>query len=96
MHEFAHDLAPAWCPLFQLLVDTHSLPTQWKKAIIIPVPSKSCPRENSNFRLVALTSVVMKSFERIKLGELHTQVQHLLDPYQFACRDGEALLEKHC
>ncbi len=74
LHEFADELAPAWCPLFQLSVDTHVIPTQWKRAIIIPVPKISCPQDNNDYRAIATTSVVMKSFERIMLGELCTQI----------------------
>ncbi|KAK0155032.1 RNA-directed DNA polymerase from mobile element jockey [Merluccius polli] len=81
---FARELAPAWSPLFQLSVDSHSIPKVWKRAIIIPVPKKSCPKNNNDFRPVALTSIVMKAFERIMVGYLKQEVQHLLDPYQFA------------
>lgn len=61
-----------------------------EKAIIIPVPKKPCPMENNDFRPVALTSIVMKSFESIMAGNLRSEVQHLLDPYQFAYNDGRS------
>lgn len=85
---FADELTPAWSPLFQLSVDTHTIPTIWKKAVIIPVPKKPCPQDNNDFRLVALTSTVMKAFERIMVGNLQGDVQHLLDPCQFAYKHG--------
>lgn len=95
LHNFAWELSAAWCPVFQLSVDTHTIPTEWKRSIIIPVPKKPCPRENNDFRPVALTSVIMKSFERVMLSKLRPQVQNLLDPYQFAYKDrrstGDAL-----
>lgn len=69
-------------------LQTHRVPTQWKKAILIPVPKKPCPRENNDFRAVTLTSAVIKTFERIMLGELRAQEQHLLDPFQVAYRSG--------
>ena len=39
-----------------------------------------------NYRPVALTSVVMKTFERLVLTHLKTFTNHLLDPLQFAYR----------
>jgi len=38
------------------------------------------------YRLVALTSVVMKSFERLVLAHLKSLTSDLLDPLQFAYR----------
>lgn len=52
----AEELAPAWTPLFQLSVDSGVIPSSWKKAVIVPVPKKPCPKENNDFRPVALTS----------------------------------------
>ena len=40
----------------------------------------------NDFRPVALTSIAMKCFERIILNNLLYNVNHLLDPYQFAYR----------
>lgn len=35
---FAEELTPAWHKLFQLSVDTSTVPVRWKQSIIIPVP----------------------------------------------------------
>ena len=88
LKSFAEELTPAWSPLFQLSVDSGCIPDIWKKAVIIPVAKKSCPKENNDFRPVALTSIVMKSFERIMVGKLREQVEHLIDPHQFAYNRG--------
>lgn len=56
----------------------------WKKSVIIPVPKKSCPLENNDYRPIALTSHVVKAMERIILGKVRSQVEAQLDPYQFA------------
>lgn len=85
---FAEELTPAWSPLYQLSVDTGEIPRLWTSAIIIPIPKKSCLQENSDFRPVALTSAVMKSFECIMVRKVRDEVQDLLDPYQFAYRYG--------
>lgn len=83
---FAEELTPAWHQLFQLSVDTHTVPELWKRSIIIPVPKKSFPQENNDYRPETLTSNVMKSLERIIIEELRTEVEPSLDQYQFAYR----------
>lgn len=37
----ADELAPTWCPIFQGSLDCHTVPSQWKKAIITPIPKKT-------------------------------------------------------
>ena len=46
----------------------------------------SSPSELNHFRPVALTSIVMKCFERLILSHLLPHVQSQLDPYQFVYR----------
>ena len=86
---FSDELTVAWNPLFQLSVDTCTIPTIWKTSVVIPVPKKPCPQHHRDYRPVALTSVVMKSLECIMVGNLRSEVQHLLDPYQFAYNNGK-------
>ena len=59
------EMAEAWCPIFQKSLDSHAVPSTWKDSIIIPVPKKACCKENNDYRPVALTSIVMKCFEKI-------------------------------
>lgn len=47
---------------------------------MIPVAKTSQPKVLKNFRLVALTSLVMKSFEKLIKRDLLIQTYHLLDP----------------
>lgn len=67
---FADELTPVWSHLFQLSVDTGTIPTIWNKKKIIPVPKKHCPQENNDFSPVALTSIVMK---RIMVEKLRSK-----------------------
>ena len=71
--------------LFQLGVELGEIPLQWKTAEIVPIPKKPNPVLN-DYRQIALTSLLMKSFERIVLKYMLPQVEHLLDPLQFAYR----------
>ncbi|KAK3556662.1 hypothetical protein QTP70_011926 [Hemibagrus guttatus] len=53
---------------------------------IVPVPKKTKITGLNDYRPVALTSVVMKSFERLVLSYLKDITDPLLDPLQFAYR----------
>lgn len=53
---FAEELSPAWHKLFQLSIDTQTVPVLWKKSVIIPVPKKVSPQEDNDYRPVTLTS----------------------------------------
>ena len=62
------------------------IPTIWKTSIVVPIPKMSSLSELKHFRPVALTSIVMKCFERLILSHILPHVQCQLDPYQFAYR----------
>ncbi|KAI2647318.1 putative RNA-directed DNA polymerase from transposon BS [Labeo rohita] len=62
------------------------VPSCFKCSTIIPVPKKPKTTGLNDYRPVALTSVVMKSFERLVLAYLKDITGPLLDPLQFAYR----------
>lgn len=80
---FADELSPVWHLLFQLPIDTHTVPELLKKSIIIPVPKIPCPQVNNDYWPFALTSNVMKSLERLLLGVFKAEVAQSLDHLQF-------------
>ena len=83
---FSKELAPIYCDVFnQTLVD-HEIPDSWKAATICPVPKKSRPSTLNDYRPIALTSVLMKSLERLVLRMLKEEAKDELDSLQFAYR----------
>ncbi len=81
---------PAGPPIFTQIFNRSLLLCEvlscFKRSTIIPVPQKpQITRLNDN-RHVALTSVAMKSFERLILAYLKDTTRPLLDPLQFAYR----------
>ncbi|KAK3548505.1 hypothetical protein QTP70_013354 [Hemibagrus guttatus] len=62
------------------------VPACFKHSTIIPIPKKPKITGLNDYRPVALTSVVMKSFERLVLAYLKNITGPLLDPLQFAYR----------
>lgn len=84
----ADELTPVWHPIFQQSLDSGIVPSLWKKSLIIPVPKIARPLDNNDFRPVALTSVIMKCFEKCVVSMLKAGVADKLDPLQFAYRQG--------
>ena len=80
----ADQLAQPFHRLFQLSIDTSVVPRLWKKSLIVSVPKNNKPRELNDLRPVALTSTVMKCFEKTILKQLLCEISPLLDPNQFA------------
>ncbi len=62
------------------------VPSCFKRPAIIPIPKKPQITGLNEYRPVALTSVAMKSFERLVLAYLKDTTGPLLDPLQFAYR----------
>ena len=82
----ADQLTPVFTDIFNTSVTLQIVPYCFKLSTIIPVPKKTNPKSSNDFRPVALTSVVMKVFERIMLKYIQSLSSSLLDPYQFAYR----------
>ena len=80
----ADQLAYVFSLLFSWSLRDCVVPSLWKSSIISPVPKSRAPKELNDFRPVALTSIVMKCFERLVLRTIQTQTKHALDPLQFA------------
>ena len=87
----ATQLSGIFHSIFQASLSLYKVPTLWKTSIVVPVPKKSRPASPNDFRPVALTSHVMKSFEKIIKTMIMTRTDHLLDPLQFAYRPGRGV-----
>ena len=82
----ADQLSPVFTDIFNSSLETCHVPACFKASTIIPVPKKPRTTGLNDYRPVALTSVVMKSFERLVLPHLKAITVPLLDPRQFAYR----------
>ncbi|KAF0047685.1 hypothetical protein F2P81_001318 [Scophthalmus maximus] len=70
--------------IFNRSLELCEVPSCFKCYTIIPVPKKPSITGLNDYRPVALTSVVMKSFERLVLSHLKDITGPLLDSLQFA------------
>ncbi len=82
----ADQLAPIFTQIFHRSLELGEVPSCFKRSTIIPVPKKPKITGLTDYRPVALTSVAMKSFERLVLAYLKASTGPLLDPMQFAYR----------
>ena len=80
-------LAHIFTHIFNLSFQLGCIPKIWKLSCIIPVPKKPVITCNNDLRPVALTSVIMKSAERLTLKLLKKLVAPYLDSLQFAYSD---------
>ena len=82
----AAELAGVFTDIFNLSLLQCSVPTCLKTSIIVPVPKQSAVVSPNDYRPVALTSVIMKCFERLVLDYIKASLPPSLDPWQFAYR----------
>ena len=72
--------------IFNQTLSQSAVLTCFKRATIVPVPKKAKVTELNDYRLVALTSVIMKCFERLVKDHITSPLPDTLDPLQFAYR----------
>ncbi|TWW53004.1 putative RNA-directed DNA polymerase from transposon X-element [Takifugu flavidus] len=82
----AEELTPVFTDIFNSSLESCQVPACLKTSTIVPVPKKPWITGLNDYRPVALTSVVMKSLERLILPHLKSITTPLLDPLQFAYR----------
>ena len=78
----ASSLALPLSLLFTLSYKPGQIPSEWKKADIVPVHKKGDKSEVENYRPISLLCLVMKIFERCIRDELMLRCSHLLDKHQ--------------
>ena len=62
------------------------VPDTWKVSSIVPVPKRQPVKGMNDLRPIALTSCVMKVFEKVVLVHFQNLVSDFSDPLQFAYR----------
>ncbi len=79
----ADQLAGLFTSRFNESLATSVVPTSFKKSVIIPVPKNSKPSCLNDYGPVALTSTVMKVFERLLKKHICSSIPVTLDLLQF-------------
>jgi hypothetical protein len=86
LRKCAAQLSAVFTDIFNMSLQSCVVPHCFKKSTIVPVPKKAQPTCLNDYRPVALTSVVMKTLERLVLRYLKTCIPPSFDPFQFAYR----------
>ncbi|XP_072911359.1 uncharacterized protein [Hemitrygon akajei] len=79
----ADQLADVLTDIFSISLSSATIPTCFKAATIVPVPKKSSVSCLNDYRPIALTSIIMKCFERLEMRHIKTLLPPSLDPLQF-------------
>ena len=87
----ADQLAPVFSYVFNSSLSQRKVPLCFKMSTIVPVPKKPAITKLNDYRPVALTSVIMKVFERLVLKFLRLETSGILDPHQFAYRENRSV-----
>ncbi|KAI3363440.1 hypothetical protein L3Q82_012057, partial [Scortum barcoo] len=83
----ADQLADVFADIFNMSLLQSVVPTCFKETIIVPVPKKTKILYLNDYRpVVALTSTIMKCFERLVKSFITSSIPDSLDPLQFAYR----------
>ena len=77
--------------IYRSFIDLHTLPLEWKTAIIIPVFKKGSPSDPSNYRPIALTPTCCKILESLIAAELIK----FLNDHNLICKHQHGFLKKH-
>ena len=80
-------IANVFTNIFNWSLELSIVPSCFKFSTIIPVPKKSNPQSLNDYRPVALTSVIMKCFEKLVLRYINNFLPIDFDSFQFAYRE---------
>ncbi|KAK1795581.1 hypothetical protein P4O66_001077 [Electrophorus voltai] len=86
LRECADQLADVLTDIFNISLRCTVIPICFKSTTIIPVPKKYTVSCLNDYLPVALTSIIMKCFERLVMRHVRTQLSSSLDPLQFTYR----------
>ena len=86
----ADQLAEVFSDIFNLSLSLSVLPTCFKRTTIVPVPKNTKAISMNDYRPIALTSIIMKCFERLVKSFIGSSLPPTLDPMQFAYRSNRS------
>ncbi|KAK1795185.1 hypothetical protein P4O66_010362 [Electrophorus voltai] len=77
-------LDPVFTDIFNLSLTLSTVPSSFKRSTIVPVPKKPQTSGLNDYHPVALTSVLMKCFEKLVRDFITSSLPASMDPLQFA------------
>ncbi len=89
-------LATPLAYLYDLSYSTGNIPAEWKLANVVPIHKKGSKTDVSNYRPISLTSLIMKTYERVIREELLAKCHHLIDPRQHGFTNSKIMQYSAC
>ena len=88
LKEGAAEITHSLIKIFNLTLCSGTLPQDWLSAHVVPVHKKNDKRDPSNYRPISLTSIVVKTLERLVHREVVSALENkkLLSGYQYGFR----------
>lgn len=77
----APELTPQLTRHFSLSYSVGKVPSSWKVALVHPIPKKGDSADPSNYRPIAITSLLSKTMERV----INTQLLEYLEEHELVC-----------
>ena len=90
-HHTASSMSYPLSILFRTLIDTHSIPDEWRTAIVTPKFKKGSPSDPANYRPISLTCTCCKVLESI----ITSQILQFLSDHHLITRHQHGFLARH-
>ena len=87
----AHSIAPSITKLFNLSLSTGTIPSRWKKSLVVPIPKSQELSNPSHYRPVSLLPIISKVLERhiFMIVMDHLRLNHPLSAFQWGFFGGK-------
>ena len=96
----AASITPSLTKLFNMSLMTGSIPTQWKKSMVVPIPKNSNTSSPTNYRPISLLPIVSKLLERHVYSVIlsHFETHYPLSSVQWGFLEGRSTVTAllHC
>ena len=92
LKECATDLAPGLTAIYRLSLNSGTLPSDWRDALVSPVFKKGDIHQACNYRPISLTSVICKQLEHIICRHIlqHFEENNILSSLNHGFRSGHS------
>ena len=92
LKELSKEIAPILTTIFERSLDSGTVPTEWKKALVSPVYKKGAHYDPINYRPISLTCICCKLLEHIVVSNMmtHLETENILCPEQHGFRRGHS------
>jgi exonuclease III len=83
-------IAPALSHIISLSWRNSEIPSDWKKAVVVPIPKKARSSNPEDYRPISLTCIVSKIAERFVYTQIEKGIESGLPTQQFGFRSGRS------